>query len=120
MLRFRLIGAVLLIALFGAGLYGQGEDKKGDKKGDKKPDEKPPPVLPVRGTLPQYYKKLGLRDDQKQSIYKIRATHKAKVEELKRQLQELKDREKEALEKVLTPEQLKRLRQLRSGEKVSG
>lgn len=119
MLRFRLVGTVLLIAMFGAGLYGQGEDKKGDKKDTtKKPDEKP--ALPIRGTLPQYYKKLGLRDDQKQSIYRIRANSKAKMEELKRQMQELKDREKEALEKVLTPEQLKRLRQLRSGEKVSG
>jgi hypothetical protein len=106
MLRLRVGVAVLAVALLGAGwLQGQGEDKKGET-----------PVK-VRGTLPPYYKKLGLRDDQVQAIYKIQNNYRGKADELRRQLKELKDKEKAATEKVLTAEQLKRLRELRSGEK---
>jgi hypothetical protein len=97
--RLRLGGAILVLVLLGAATA----------QDDKEP-------VKVRGQLPQYYKKLGLRDDQVQQIYKLRAGFKAKVENLKRQLEKLKAEEKESLEKMLTAEQLKRLRQLRSGE----
>jgi hypothetical protein len=109
MFRLRIVAVALLVALVGAGwLQGQGNGKKGDEKPKK-----------LRGTLPQFYKKLGLRDDQVQQIYKIQMTHKAKIDELKRQIDDLKAKQKEATEKVLTPEQLKRLRELRSGTKVT-
>ena len=98
--RLRVGVAVLTVALLGASwLHGQGEDKKGDKPAK------------LRGILPQYYKKLGLRDDQVQAIYRLRTDYRAKTDELKRQLKELKAKEKEATEKVLTAEQLKRLRE---------
>jgi hypothetical protein len=71
----------------------------------------------VRGQLPAFYKKLGLRDDQIQKIYQIRADYKGKVDELRRKMEQLKATEKGELEKVLTPEQLKRLKELRLGEK---
>jgi hypothetical protein len=82
---------------------------------DKKPNDKPP--VKLTGRLPQNYKKLGLRDDQLQRIYKIRADAKAKGDELKAKLDKLKADERVQLEKVLTPEQLKRLREIRSGDK---
>jgi hypothetical protein len=107
MFRLRVGAAALLVALVGAGLL-QGQ---GAGKGDEKP-------VKFRGILPAYYKKLGLRDDQIQAIYKIQGTHRAKAEELRRQLKELKDKEREATEKVLTADQLKRLRELRSGERT--
>jgi Spy/CpxP family protein refolding chaperone len=105
------MGAIALtLAMIGV-VYSQ--DKKPD---DKKPDDKKPPVK-LKGYLPQNWKKLGLRDDQVQKIYKIRADAKAKADELKAKLDKLKAEEKEQLEKVLTPEQLKRLREIRTGEK---
>jgi hypothetical protein len=88
---------VLVLALIGA-VYSQDTPK-------------------LRGQLPQYFGKLGLRDDQKQAIYKVRADYKVKKDQLQKQLDKLKADEKEALEKLLTPEQLKRLKEIRSGEK---
>jgi Spy/CpxP family protein refolding chaperone len=102
MLRVCLGVIVLALALMGVA-YAQ------EKSDDKAP-------VKVRGQLPAFFKKLGLRDDQIQKIYKIRAEYKGKVEELKRKLDQLKAAEKAELEKVLTPEQLKRLKELRSGE----
>jgi hypothetical protein len=71
----------------------------------------------IRGQLPANYGKLGLTDVQKQSVYKIRAEYKGKMDQLLKQLTKLRMEEKESLEKVLTPEQLKRLKEIRSGEK---
>jgi hypothetical protein len=109
MLYFRLGVTVLALTLLGAAYL------QDPKPGSKKSDDKEVPKL--RGQLPAYYKKLGLRDDQVQKIYRIRADYKAKVEDLKRKMDRLKSEEKESLEKVLTPEQLKRLKELRTGEK---
>jgi hypothetical protein len=89
--------SLLLLALIGA-VYSQDTPK-------------------LRGQLPQNYGKLGLRDDQKQAIYKVRADYKTKIDQLRKQLEKLRADEKEALEKLLTPEQLKRLKEIRSGEK---
>jgi Spy/CpxP family protein refolding chaperone len=108
MLHLRL--ALLALAMIGVA-YAQ--DKKPD---DKKPDDKTPPVK-LRGQLPKNYKQLGLLDTQLQKIYKIRADARAKGDELRAKLAKLKDDETEQLEKVLTPEQLKRLREIRSGVK---
>jgi hypothetical protein len=73
----------------------------------------------VRGTLPANYAKIGLTDIQKQKVYKIRAEYKGKFDQLAKQIAKLKAEEKEALEKTLTAEQLKRLKEIRSGEKSS-
>jgi hypothetical protein len=96
---FRLWGGVLVLAI---GLIGVAHSQE-----------------KVRGQLPQNYGKLGLRDDQKQTIYKVRAEYKGKIDQLAKQIAKLKMEEKEALEKVLTPEQLKRLKEIRSGEKTT-
>ena len=109
MLHLRLAVLTLTLTMIGV-VYAQ--DKKPD---DKKPDDKP--LVKLKGYLPQHFKKLGLRDDQLQRIYKVRADSKAKQDELKAKIDKLKADEKEQLEKVLTPEQIKRLRELRTGEK---
>jgi hypothetical protein len=92
--------AVVALAVVGASLSGD----------DKLAKERPP--------LPAYYGKLGLRDDQRQQILKLRAGFKAKRDELQRQIDKLKADEKVALETVLTPVQLKRLRELRDIERT--
>jgi Spy/CpxP family protein refolding chaperone len=112
MSRIRIGGLVLVLVLMGTA-FAQDKDK--DKP--KKPDEGTPTRL--KGQLPPYFKKLGLRDDQVQKIYKLRADYKVKADDLKKKMDLLKGEEKESLEKVLTPEQLKRLKELRSGEKLS-
>lgn len=116
MLRFRLAVLVLSLSLLGAASF-QKIDTKSKPDTGAKPEDKAP--AKVKGHLPSYYKKLGLRDDQVQNIYRIRADYKVKIETLKQQMDRLKTEEKGALEKVLTPEQLKRLRELRSGEKAA-
>jgi Spy/CpxP family protein refolding chaperone len=105
MFRLRIGIALVLVSLLTTG-WLLGQDKKGE--------DKTPPVK-VRGTLPSGYGKLGLRDDQKQRIYKIRGNYRGKIEALQRQIDQLKVEERAAIEKVLTPEQLKRLRELRGG-----
>lgn len=116
MLRFRLAVLVLSLSLLGAASFQKADTKTKPAEGAK-PEDKAP--VRVKGFLPAYYKKLGLRDDQVQNVYRIRADYKAKIENLKQQIDRLKAEEKGALEKVLTPEQLKRLRELRSGEKAA-
>src|SRR5262249_10375489 len=83
---------------------------------EKKSDTTPTPK--VRGTLPQNYKKLGLRDEQVQRIYRIQADYGAKIAELQKQIDKLRSERNAETEKVLTAEQLKRLKELKSGEKA--
>ena len=109
MLHLRMGAIALALTLIGV-VYSQ--DKKPD---DKKPDDKPP--VKLKGSLPPNYKKLGLRDDQVQKILKIRADSRAKQDELLERIKKLKADEKELVEKVLTPEQMKRLREIKLGDK---
>lgn len=90
-------------------LTGQPKDTKDSKNPVK---EKEP--TKYRGILPANFKKLGLRDDQVQAIYKLQTMYKVQVDDLKRKQQDLKNEERDAIEKVLTPEQLKRLRELQT------
>jgi len=82
--------------------------------GDDKKDDPPPKA---KGTLPAYWKQLGLSNDQKQQVYKIQAKYNAEIDQLKAKIEKLKDTEKEEMYKVLTEEQKKKLKELRSGEK---
>jgi hypothetical protein len=115
MLRLRLAVMLLLVALLGTG-WVAGQDKKSDdkktekKKNDKTEVKKGLPAR-VKGYLPAGYGKLGLSDEQKQKIYKIQNSYKAKIADLQRQIKQLKTSQREEREKVLTPEQLKRLRE---------
>jgi hypothetical protein len=111
LLRLRVGVTVLAVALLGAG-WIIGDDKKID---DKKTDDKDTPTK-VKGVLPAHFKKLGLSDDQTQKIYKIQANYNAKVDALAAQIKDLKTKEKQEVEDVLTDAQKARLKELRSGE----
>jgi Spy/CpxP family protein refolding chaperone len=69
-----------------------------------------------RGTLPMHWKKLGLTDDQVQAVYKIENSYRAKIDDLHRQINELRKQEKAEMEKVLTPAQKDRLKEILIGE----
>jgi hypothetical protein len=105
MFRLRFGAAVLSVAVLTGWLVGD----------DKKTDDKDPPVR-VKGTLPTYYKKLGLSEDQTQKVYKIRGRYRAKIDALMAQVKELQQQEKADLENLLTEAQKARLKELRSGE----
>jgi hypothetical protein len=111
--RVRIVAALTVAVCVGLAL---GQDKKPD---DKKPDEKPPVVaVKLKGALPQHFKKLGLRDDQIQKVYKIRSESKAKQDELRAKIEKLKADERSDLDKLLTADQRGRLVELRSGGKA--
>jgi hypothetical protein len=100
MLRPRALLGMLAIALLMGG-WLHGEDTK-DGKDDKK----------IKGTLPANWGKLGLTDKQKQDVYKAQSEYKDKIADLEKQIKELKEAEKSAMEKVLTDEQKKRLKEI--------
>jgi hypothetical protein len=70
-----------------------------------------------KGALPANYKKLGLRDEQRDAILKISGEYRAKIDDLKKKLLKLTDEREAAYEAVLTPEQLKRLKEIRTKER---
>ena len=72
----------------------------------------------LRGTLPPLYRKLDLQEEQVRKLYKIRADYWAKVAELERQIKKLNEEQAAEMEKVLTAEQQKKLKELRTGEKA--
>ncbi|MFN4260395.1 MAG: hypothetical protein ACK4RK_13960 [Gemmataceae bacterium] len=102
MAKLRLVPALFLVAFIAGGsLLGDDADTK------------------IRGMLPPYWGKLGLSVEQKQQVYQTQAKYRAKIQDLERQMEELRKQEKVELEKVLTPAQKDRLRELIL-EKVPG
>jgi len=103
MRRVRVVLAIVLVgALCVPAVVGQ-------DKGKEQPGK-------LRGQLPQNYGKLGLSEEQKQKIYGIRAKTKAKVEDLEKQIEDVKSQEKKDTEAVLTPAQRNQLRTILAGK----
>ncbi len=85
------------------------------KKPAAKPAEKPAAKKKtIRGRLPAYYGQIGLSKEQREKIYQIQANYRAKIEELEKQLAELRAKQQAEIDAVLTPDQKKRLEELRS------
>jgi hypothetical protein len=89
------------------GLVGQ-EAKKDDKQEAKKLD----PAVKVKGSLPPNWGKLGLSDDQKQSIYKIQGKYGEELDKLDAKIRELKAARDKEMRALLTAEQKKRYEEL--------
>jgi hypothetical protein len=106
MFRLRFVVSLLVVGLLSGGLL-LGEDKKPEKE----------PII-VKAQLPANYKKLGLSDQQRKDIYKIRGKYAAKIEELQQKIAALKEQEKTEVESVLTDVQKARLKEIRSGTKT--
>ncbi|QDV51475.1 hypothetical protein [Gimesia fumaroli] len=58
-----------------------------------------------KGRVPPHYGKLNLTQEQKNKIYAIKAGYKTQIDSLKKQLEELNNKQKTDCETVLTPEQ---------------
>lgn len=108
MFRIRFVAALLILGLVG---FAASQEKDKDAK---KPADKP---TKLKGFLPANFKKLGLTDKQVQEVYRVQAEYKSKLDDLKAKMKQLQDAQREAVEKVLTDEQRKRLKEIRTGEK---
>jgi len=91
-----------LLVLSG-GLNGQ-EPKKDD------------PPAKVKGFLPMNWKKIGLSEEQVQTIYKIQNKHNDEIDKLEAKIKELKATRDKELKTVLTADQKKRLEEILIGK----
>jgi hypothetical protein len=103
MFRVQIVASLLAVVLLSTSFL-LGDDKTKDKE----------PII-VKASLPRYFKQLGLSDKQKKMVYKVRATYAAKIDDLQKQIDALKDQEKADLDNVLTDAQKARLKELRAG-----
>ncbi|MBX7103102.1 MAG: hypothetical protein K1X57_03425 [Gemmataceae bacterium] len=66
----------------------------------------------AKGQLPQGWSKLGLSDEQKQKIYEIQSKHKAKIDDLEKQIKEAREKMVKEETEVLTAAQKARLKEM--------
>lgn len=71
---------------------------------------------PFRGRLPAYYRQV-VTEQQRQAIYRIQAEYAPKIAALRAQLEALIAEQDAKIRAVLSPEQLKRIEQLREEAK---
>ncbi len=109
MSRVRLTLFVVGLLVVCGGLVGQ-EPKKDDPKKDD------PPVR-LKGFLPMNWGKLGLSDDQKQSVYRIQGKYNEEIDKLEAKIKELKATRDKEMKTVLTAEQKKRLEDILLGKR---
>src|SRR2546422_612297 len=102
-LALAFVAAFLAGGLLMNGLTVHAEDKKADEP-------------KVRGQLYAKWKDLGLSKDQVQQIYKIQSDHRSQIDKLDAQIKKLRAEERADAEKVLTPAQKARLKELLSGD----
>lgn len=86
-----------------------------DNRGQQKSggDSEKPQRKPFRGRLPAYYGHV-VDEDQRQAIYGIQAEYAPRIAELRAQLEALLNERNARVAAVLTPEQLKKVEQLRA------
>jgi hypothetical protein len=66
----------------------------------------------VRGRLPTYWNRLGLSDQQKKDVFAVQAKYQEQIDELLQKIDKIKTDRRQAMEKVLTPAQKLRLREI--------
>jgi hypothetical protein len=81
-----------------------------------KKDEKKDPPVKAKGMLPPNWGRIGLSDDQKQTIYKIQGKYGEEIDKLEAKLKELRTTRDKEMKGVLTAEQKKRLEEILIGK----
>jgi hypothetical protein len=108
--------APLLLGVFGlAAMLLVGNGYSQDKKDDTKKDD----TTAKAGTLPTGWKKLGLNVDQEKKIKSIRGMYATKIDDLKKQIEKLKDEDLAECVKLLTDDQKALLKKLAT-DKIDG
>ena len=114
MFRPGLLALLAGLIVLSGGLVGQDKKTKEEPKSTVKKDE---PPKKFKGRLPANWKKLGLTDVQVQAVYKVQNKYKDEIAKLRAKITELEQaRDKEQLA-VLTPQQKKRLDELKPPKK---
>jgi TolA-binding protein len=122
LLRWLLVLAVALLLAPTA----QAQEKKDPPKPDAgkpeaaKPATAQPDPVVVRGALPPNWKQLGLTDEQKKKVYQVQGQFRVRIDDLERQIKELRAEERKELEKLLTDSQKTRLKEIAAGKVVGG
>ncbi len=100
MLRGMMLAGVLTAGLLSTGLAFSDDAKpaKGDAKAAK--------------GLPAHFRQLGLNDEQIQKIAAIHSEFKAKIDELTKQRDEMIEKQKEEIAKLLSEQQKEHLKQI--------
>jgi membrane protein involved in colicin uptake len=98
----------LAAVLVGSLLFAQ-EPKKTEPKADA--------AKKVQNRLPNNFAKLSLTDEQKKKVFAVQGSYGPKIDDLEAQLQALKDKQQAEVEAVLTPDQLKKLGEIRAETK---
>jgi len=93
----RTVSFLTLFCLVGVGFI-TGQDKAGSGK--------------AKGTLPANWNKLGLTDEQKSKVYDIQAKYRGKIDDLKKQIADLQEKEQKEALGVLTEAQKTRLKEI--------
>src|SRR5260370_35824813 len=96
-----LVTVMAVIICAGGGLLGQ-DEKSATPKG--------------KQTLPKYWSKLGLSNDQKQKGFAVQADYGTKIDALQQQVKTLQKQERVEVEKILTADQRKQLSELVAGK----
>jgi hypothetical protein len=91
-------------------------EKPKDAPTSKKAKSKAKPKKP-QGRLPRFYDRV-VSDEQRQKIYAVQQEFAPKINALKAQLAELLRQQDEKIDAVLTPEQQKKVQELREASKT--
>lgn len=102
MLRGMTLAGLLTVGILCTGLAFADDTKPA--KGDGKPAAK--------AALPPHFRQLGLNDEQAEKVKSIHADFQTKIDELNKQLQQLRDKQHEEIAKVLSEQQKERLKQI--------
>lgn len=97
MIKYRSFIGILTVALLSCGMLF-GDEKSGASR--------------VKGQLPANFSKLGLSDKQKQQIYTTQSQYRGRIEKLETEIKNLKEQERTAIVKVLTPAQRERFKEI--------
>ncbi|MBL8824121.1 MAG: hypothetical protein JNJ77_16165 [Planctomycetia bacterium] len=115
--------AVAILCTLSGNLAAQdkGSSKSGSKSGSKSSSSKSEAKeSKIRGVLPQYYRQLGLSDEQRQNIYKIQHDYADKLEELEKKLEDMKAERNAKYLKELTKSQREQLEELKKSRDSKG
>lgn len=96
MLRACILGCALVMTVVGTGLFSQETET----------------TKPTVRRLPNNYAKLGLKESQREAIYKHQADYAERIDALVRQVESLRKERDDAIENVLSDEQKATLKKL--------
>lgn len=117
----RYFGGVLVLALaLGVTSHAWSQDSKSSKSGSTKTDSKADTTKEregkARGVLPQYYRQIGLSEEQRQKVYKIQNEYSDKIDDLEKKIDALKAERNSRYLKELTKAQRDRLEELKKAK----